>query len=86
MRAWAVVETGKPLQEMEFPTPEPTGEQVSGRPPAVRLTSSICAARFTQLWFCAAIGPLSRKPLGMRYGSSLCVQTTISSPVEVGQA
>jgi alcohol dehydrogenase, propanol-preferring len=28
MRAWAVVETGKPLQEMELPTPEPTGEQV----------------------------------------------------------
>ena len=28
MRAWAVVETGKPLQEMEFPTPEPTGAQV----------------------------------------------------------
>ena len=28
MRAWAVVETGKPLQEMEMPTPEPTGEQV----------------------------------------------------------
>lgn len=28
MRAWAVVETGKPLQEIEIPTPEPTGEQV----------------------------------------------------------
>ncbi len=28
MRAWAVVETGQPLQEMELPTPEPTGEQV----------------------------------------------------------
>ena len=28
MRAWAVVETGKPLQEIELPTPEPTGEQV----------------------------------------------------------
>jgi alcohol dehydrogenase/propanol-preferring alcohol dehydrogenase len=28
MRAWAVVETGKPLQELELPTPEPTGKQV----------------------------------------------------------
>ncbi len=28
MRAWAVVENGKPLQEIELPTPEPTGEQV----------------------------------------------------------
>lgn len=28
MRAWAVVETGKPLQEIELPTPEPTGAQV----------------------------------------------------------
>jgi alcohol dehydrogenase/propanol-preferring alcohol dehydrogenase len=28
MRAWAVVETGKPLQEIELPTPEPTGKQV----------------------------------------------------------
>jgi len=28
MRAWAVVESGKPLQEIELPTPEPTGEQV----------------------------------------------------------
>ncbi|MBK1661802.1 alcohol dehydrogenase [Paracraurococcus ruber] len=28
MRAWAVVETGKPLQEIEMPTPEPTGAQV----------------------------------------------------------
>lgn len=28
MRAWAVVETGKPLQEIELPTPEPTGSQV----------------------------------------------------------
>ncbi|HYZ34322.1 MAG TPA: alcohol dehydrogenase [Crenalkalicoccus sp.] len=28
MRAWAVVETGKPLQELELPTPEPTGAQV----------------------------------------------------------
>ncbi|GGC59511.1 NAD-dependent alcohol dehydrogenase [Siccirubricoccus deserti] len=28
MRAWAVVETGKPLQELEMPTPEPTGAQV----------------------------------------------------------
>ncbi len=28
MRAWAVVENGKPLQEIEMPTPEPTGTQV----------------------------------------------------------
>jgi alcohol dehydrogenase/propanol-preferring alcohol dehydrogenase len=28
MRAWAVVENGKPLAEMEMPTPEPTGTQV----------------------------------------------------------
>jgi alcohol dehydrogenase/propanol-preferring alcohol dehydrogenase len=28
MRAWAVVETKKPLQEIELPTPEPTGKQV----------------------------------------------------------
>ncbi len=28
MRAWAVVETGKPLKEIELPTPEPTGAQV----------------------------------------------------------
>lgn len=28
MRAWAVVETGQPLKELELPTPEPTGEQV----------------------------------------------------------
>ncbi|HZF77877.1 MAG TPA: alcohol dehydrogenase [Acetobacteraceae bacterium] len=28
MRAWAVIETGKPLQEIELPTPEPTGRQV----------------------------------------------------------
>lgn len=28
MRAWAVVECGKPLQEIELPTPEPTGKQV----------------------------------------------------------
>ena len=28
MRAWAVVECGKPLQEMEMPTPEPKGEEV----------------------------------------------------------
>ncbi len=28
MRAWAVVESGKPLQEIERPTPEPTGTQV----------------------------------------------------------
>ncbi len=28
MRAWAVVETGKPLKELELPTPEPTGKQV----------------------------------------------------------
>jgi alcohol dehydrogenase/propanol-preferring alcohol dehydrogenase len=28
MKAWAVVETGKPLQEIELPTPEPRGSQV----------------------------------------------------------
>lgn len=28
MRAWAVVEARKPLQEIELPTPEPTGSQV----------------------------------------------------------
>lgn len=28
MRAWAVVECGKPLQEMEMPTPEPQGAEV----------------------------------------------------------
>lgn len=28
MRAWAVVENGKDLQEMELPTPEPTGTEV----------------------------------------------------------
>jgi alcohol dehydrogenase, propanol-preferring len=28
MRAWAVVECGKPLQELEWPTPEPQGAQV----------------------------------------------------------
>jgi alcohol dehydrogenase/propanol-preferring alcohol dehydrogenase len=28
MRAWAVVEPKKPLQELEWPTPEPTGKQV----------------------------------------------------------
>ena len=28
MRAWAVVETGKPLQEIEMPTPEPKGSEV----------------------------------------------------------
>jgi alcohol dehydrogenase/propanol-preferring alcohol dehydrogenase len=28
MRAWAVVENSKPLQEIELPTPEPTGTQV----------------------------------------------------------
>ena len=28
MRAWAVIESGKPLQEIELPTPEPTGTQV----------------------------------------------------------
>ncbi len=28
MRAWAVVEAGKPLQEIELPTPQPTGTQV----------------------------------------------------------
>lgn len=28
MRAWAVIENGAPLQEIELPTPEPTGTQV----------------------------------------------------------
>jgi alcohol dehydrogenase/propanol-preferring alcohol dehydrogenase len=28
MRAWSVVETGKPLQALDLPTPEPTGKQV----------------------------------------------------------
>ena len=28
MRAWAVVENGKPLQELEWPTPEPKGTEV----------------------------------------------------------
>ncbi len=28
MRAWAVVETGKPLREIELPTPEPKGAEV----------------------------------------------------------
>jgi len=28
MRAWSVIETGKPLKELELPTPEPTGKQV----------------------------------------------------------
>ena len=28
MQAWAVVENGKDLQELEWPTPEPTGKQV----------------------------------------------------------
>ncbi|MEY4859692.1 MAG: alcohol dehydrogenase, partial [Pseudomonadota bacterium] len=28
MRAWAVVEAGKPLQEINIPTPEPMGQQV----------------------------------------------------------
>jgi len=28
MRAWAVVENGAPLQELEFPTPDPQGTQV----------------------------------------------------------
>lgn len=28
MKAWAVVETGKPLQEIDLPTPEPVGKQV----------------------------------------------------------
>lgn len=28
MRAWAVVECGKPLQEIELPTPEPQGDEV----------------------------------------------------------
>ena len=28
MKAWAVVETGQPLQEIELPTPEPEGQQV----------------------------------------------------------
>jgi alcohol dehydrogenase/propanol-preferring alcohol dehydrogenase len=28
MRAWAVTELGKPLQEIDMPTPEPTGDEV----------------------------------------------------------
>ena len=28
MRAWAVVENGKPLKEIELPTPEPKGTEV----------------------------------------------------------
>jgi alcohol dehydrogenase, propanol-preferring len=28
LRAWAVVENGKPLKEVEWPTPEPTGTQI----------------------------------------------------------
>jgi alcohol dehydrogenase/propanol-preferring alcohol dehydrogenase len=28
MRAWAVVETGKPLQALDWPTPEPSGSEV----------------------------------------------------------
>jgi alcohol dehydrogenase/propanol-preferring alcohol dehydrogenase len=28
MRAWAVVAPQQPLQEVEWPTPEPTGKQV----------------------------------------------------------
>jgi alcohol dehydrogenase, propanol-preferring len=28
MRAWAVVENGRPLQEMEWPTPEPRGAEI----------------------------------------------------------
>jgi propanol-preferring alcohol dehydrogenase len=28
MRAWAVVENGAPLQEIELPTPEPKGTEV----------------------------------------------------------
>ena len=28
MRAWAVVENGQPLQEIELPTPEPTGTEI----------------------------------------------------------
>ncbi|MFC3124619.1 alcohol dehydrogenase [Pseudoroseomonas globiformis] len=28
MRGWAVVETGAPLEDIEFPTPEPQGEEV----------------------------------------------------------
>ncbi len=28
MRAWAVTETGKPLQQVDWPTPEPVGKQV----------------------------------------------------------
>ena len=28
MRAWAVIETGKPLKEIELPTPEPKGAEV----------------------------------------------------------
>ena len=30
MRAWAVVENGQPLKEIELPTPEPTGRQNFG--------------------------------------------------------
>ena len=38
MRAWAVVETGKPLQEIELPTPEPTGSRgAAGSHPCRRL-------------------------------------------------
>ena len=62
----------------------PIGEQVFGSPAATRLVWSICAARLTQLWFCAAIGPLSRSAGGMRYGSSALRQTTTSSGVESG--
>ena len=28
MKAWAVVEAGKPLQHIELPTPEPSGSEV----------------------------------------------------------
>jgi propanol-preferring alcohol dehydrogenase len=28
MRAWAVIESGQPLQEIELPTPEPTGTEI----------------------------------------------------------
>ena len=28
MRAWAVVENGQPLKEIELPTPEPTGTEI----------------------------------------------------------
>ena len=28
MRAWAVTELGKPLQDIELPTPEPVGNEV----------------------------------------------------------